>query len=301
MKKGQWGIIIVGIVLNSFLGNDSAHAFTSARKLINGNPDKLADHCRLDALTTKEQAVERNLWAAECGYFGADLPKAKDKARKLAELDGMYLVFTGKQAPEAPIDRNASCDGKKDWSKLVYCVPGCYSPGMRLKFEHEKLEGIGNAMDPTHEDDLDFLKTLTPEATPGSLSFKATKIHHFTFAMSEGETDMVTLKTKKGRELQVTTDHPLVGENGKFILARDLKTGTALLDEDGQVDTVEEARTNSYRGFLVNVGPESQNKKENILIAEGLLTGSHRFQSEWGHQVFRFDLRETLDISSLDE
>jgi hypothetical protein len=43
----------------------------------------------------------------------------------------------------------------------------------------------------------------------------------------------------------------------------------------------------------------SHDKTENILVGQGFLTGSVRFQNEWADEVFRLSRRDDLDVSKL--
>jgi hypothetical protein len=120
-----------------------------------------------------------------------------------------------------------------------------------------------------------------------------------TYVAGETTEDIFILKDKKGDTLHVTSEHPLVLEDGTIVKARTLKKGDRIVKANGKSVKLDSVSTRSFTGTVWNVQPASHNKTENILAAQGFLTGSVRFQNEWADDVFRLSLRDELDVSNL--
>ncbi|MGK5086625.1 Hint domain-containing protein [Bdellovibrionota bacterium FG-2] len=268
-------LLLMGALSSTFAGADTAK-----------------DRCADDQLTTVEMALERNLWAAKCGYFGADPEAANNLATTFALTLGVYQVFSGRSAPEVPVDRNASCEGKTGFARLGLCYPGCYTPNMQLSFNGKSIgiEDSFNQNEPT-------VTTLTADSTLGLFEFKESKIEHYIAGMTH---EMIfVIETEKGRRLEVTSEHPLVNAIGNIVRAKELEIGAALLDATNSIDLVTSVLQAEYQGKVWNLSPESENKTENVLVVNGLLTGSHRFQAQWASEKYRVLLRLVLDVNGL--
>jgi hypothetical protein len=62
--------------------------------------------------------------------------------------------------------------------------------------------------------------------------------------------------------------------------ASTLKAGTKLIKADGARDAIVSVTQTSYFGKVYNLKPAATNRVANILIAQGFLVGSSRFQNE---------------------
>ena len=248
---------------------------------------QLEQRCMEDPLGTFE-AQGRNAWAAKCSYMTAS-------SAAFSDAEGLYIVFTtgcghAGCSPYVPVSNADACFG--GLVKLGYCLAGCYTPEQRVMF-NGAYAGIQNA----YESGFSSVTALTDGSTLGSMSFAEQPIRAFV----AGDTSelIYVLKDAKGDTLQVTAEHPLVKADGSIVKARTLQKGDRLAKANGKSVPLTEITTFLYTGAVWNVQPTSHNKAENILVAQGFLTGSVRFQNEWADDVFRLSLRDDLDVSKL--
>lgn len=110
---------------------------------------------------------------------------------------------------------------------------------------------------------------------------------------------MLILEGENGRRLEVSPNHAIVAADGSVVPANTLREGDGILDQYWHVVPLLKIQTREYEGTVMNILPQSREKKENILIAEGFLTGSMRFQNQWARQSFRLMLRDNLDVTGL--
>jgi hypothetical protein len=248
---------------------------------------QVTSRCAEDPLGTTD-AMGRNAWAANCGYI---TPAARD----FFNTDGEYIVFTtgcghAGCAPFVPVTATAGCIF--GLVKLEYCMAGCYTPEQKVAF-NGAYKGVQNA----YETGTTSVTALTQGSSLNNLGWAEQAIR--TYVAGETTEDIFVLKDKKGDVLQVTSEHPLVLEDGTVVKARTLKKGDRIVKANGKSVKLTSVSTFSFTGTVWNVQPASHDKTENILAAQGFLTGSVRFQNEWADDVFRLSLRDELDVGNL--
>jgi len=248
---------------------------------------QVTTRCMEDPLGVVE-AQGRNAWAANCGYI---TPAARD----FLDMDGEYVIFTtgcghAGCSPYVPVVATDPC--VFGLVKLGYCMAGCYTPEQKVAF-NGAYTGIANA----YEARATSVTALTEGSTLDNLSWAEQPIR--TYVAGETKENIYVLQDKWGDTLQVTSEHPLVKGDGTVVKARTLKVGDPIVKADGSVTELKKVSTFSFAGTVWNVQPASHNKTENILAAQGFLTGSVRFQNEWADDVFRLSLRDDLDVGKL--
>ena len=67
---------------------------------------------------------------------------------------------------------------------------------------------------------------------------------------------------------------------GKVVEAHALKVGDKLIKPDGSLDPIVSVTKTSHFGKVYNLKPRSTNRVANLLIAQGYLVGSSRYQNE---------------------
>jgi hypothetical protein len=257
---------------------------------------QLSARCSLDdQLTTVPSAQGRNAWSRKCGYISAS---------REAYLNGEneYQVYTNacSNYPQVqagstctqyvPDDVNAAC--LQGLVKLGSCVTGCFTPTQRVDFAGRELT-VPEAYAQGQKD----VTALTPSARPGLLTYANQPIR--AFIAGDTQEDIFLLKTREGRSLEVTAEHPMLMGDGTMVKARTLKVGDQLLGANGQMLTLSAVTVFNFKGQVWNVRPQSKDKAENIMSAEGFLTGSVRFQNEWAADDYRLSLRDEFDVSGL--
>lgn len=172
------------------------------------------------------------------------------------------------------------------------CEAGCYSP------EQEIL--IGDAFVPVSEAHASgevTLTTLTADAAMDSLQFMRNRIAKWTVDIAPAHQTILTLRMKSGGELRITTEHPLLTSEGVMKRAQDLVLGESLVREDGSPDPVVSMVKSTELTKVYNLRPTSTDLTSNILVAQGYLTGSARYQNEWLKYLNRVLLRHKIPSS----
>ncbi len=250
----------------------------------------LDERCRFDQLQSRSLATERNQWSRKCGYIKSDA------MLEAMNSEGTYLVFSngrlggGGGNLNVPADKQAACIS--GLIKQGFCFAGCYTPGQRLTFINADEE-ISAAYHAKRE----LISALAVDTKPATLSFSEQKIS--SFIAGETSEEVLTITSEGRHQLTVTLEHPLVLAAGTIIKARDVALGDYLLTAEGEAAAVVSIVREHFTGKVWNVRPASHNKLENILIAEGLLSGSQRFQSQWSGEITRLYQRSETDISGL--
>lgn len=256
---------------------------------------QLATRCRLDDQLGGTDAKGRNAWSRKCGYISAT-------REGLLNEEGEYQVYDRSCAAWPVIPSGSDCQRRVPVSetepcitglvKLGTCVAGCYTPTQRMSFNNRytsiaKAAGAG----------LPSVTALSPTSTRGNLRYTEQPIK--TFVRGDTEEDIFVLETATGMRLEVTSEHPMVNDRGEIVRAKTLRVGDKLMARDGTTVALSRVSVFKFRGAVWNVKPISERKQDNILDAEGFLTGSVRFQNEWANESYRLSLRDELDASGL--
>lgn len=247
--------------------------------------DNITARCTEDQLNAAD-AAGRNAWARRCGYIRPSTEAAYNE-------EGSYLIFTaGKKggSPDIPVVESAPCIS--GLTKLGACMAGCYTPSQHLDFD-----GALSAIEEGFRSELRSVTALTADSQVGQLRFAPQPIQ--SFVMGQTDETIYILSADNGRRLEVTAEHPMVDATGLVVKAKNLRVGDRLMTAAGQSTRIVSLEQRMYHGAVWNVQPRSRNQSENILVAEGFLTGSVRFQNEWADDLFRISLRHELDASGI--
>lgn len=244
----------------------------------------LYTRCAEDQLSIT-QAKGRNAWAKKCGFIDAD-------EQAFYDMKALYVVFnkgswTGNPAPVIPVDATKPCIN--GIMAAGNCKAGCYTPTQELLFGGESM-----SIERGYQSDQPTLTALTADSTPEALAFGEQAID--SFVAGETQEDIFILHGDGGQHLEVTAHHPMVLMDGALIAADSVVPNDVLLGADGEPVTLVKVEKVSFTGTVWNVQPESTDKRENILVAEGFLTGSVRFQNEWAADVYRLTRRDKIRL-----
>ena len=158
---------------------------------------------------------------------------------------------------------------------VAYCESGCYAPDQSLQFSDGDVN-IVDAMKAGRDD----VVTLTADATLDDLATQTSRVYSYTTDIREAEHVMYEITTASGGALRVTNEHPMVTSEGRLVKAEKLATGDELLRADGTPDRIEKIAKTTEFGKVYNLKPVSREPVANILIAQGYLVGSGRFQND---------------------
>lgn len=159
-----------------------------------------------------------------------------------------------------------------------YCTSSCYTPDQTVRFATGDMP-ILDAFNTLHDDVI----TLAPDATLDNLSTQVSGVYSYTRESRDVTQDIYTFTTASGGSLSVTTDHPILvsnGHDGRLIKAHKLGNNDELLKADGTPDPIVHIEKTSHFGRVYNIAPTATEHVSNILIAQGFLVGSSRFQND---------------------
>lgn len=252
----------------------------------------LVERCGQDQLSAS-QAPGRNEWALTHGYIDGN-------TYATANLLGWYVVFNkGSYKYGVPGDMvnpkiwvsggSPDVSQGNDLALVGLCVPGCYTPEQEIMTEQGAFP-----IEAAYKREVESVMALTMGASMGDIEFAPQSIQ--SFVAGETAETVYVLEGDGGQRLEVTAEHPMVLSNGKIVEAWTLEPGDEVLGSNGRPIVLEEIGTFMFEGVVWNVRPESENKQENILSAQGFLTGSHRFQYEWAEDTNKFLRRDNMKL-----
>ena len=172
-------------------------------------------------------------------------------------------------------DPNGATPVTSSFYVIAYCESSCYTPDQSLRFSDGDVN-IVDAMK-AHRDDI---VTLSPDATLDDLATQTSKVYSYTTEIRDAEHIIYKLTTASGGTLSVTNEHPMVTSEGRLVKAEKLQEGDELLKADGTPDPITQINRTTHFGKVYNIKPMSREPVANILIAQGYLVGSARFQND---------------------
>jgi len=288
----------------------------------------IRNRCEEDNLGAP-QAVGRIMWLARCergfiirevsrvtagDYSGEDAVVYFLQEYGIVKEGGRYVakdVETGKRqfyplvasptASEAwtgPVEEVADCAGARsipaNYIWISDCLSSCYKPSMRLSFEGQS-KGIRQALD----EGAAVVDVLADDSTLEQPVSMAMPVDYFVASFKDTWHDIVTLRMLSGGVLEVTANHPLVDERGAIREAGTFAMGEALIRHNGELDPIVDIAFARWYGKVYNIQPLSQETLENIVIAEGYLSGSSWYQNDGGSERSRVLFRANIPDSAL--
>lgn len=257
------------------------------------HPRNIVDRCKteLDSVggpaigINSEHQRGRHAWAIKCGYIAA-------KEAKGAEEMDMVWSFIDQVGHEvaAPWVESAPC---YPFRKFAMCPLGCFSSTQRVLFGSQWL-----TMEEAASQQTAYFTSLAQNSSPLKPAFaRRQRIAYFT--AGEEEQPLRTFSLADGKSTTVTQRHPMIDASGVIIAANDVKLGTALMTVDGPSEVITITTATEPRKVW-HLRPESDEPLSNVVIAEGIMTGSQRFQSSWADAAYRNILRESLDAETVE-
>lgn len=158
---------------------------------------------------------------------------------------------------------------------VAYCESSCFTPEQRVLFSAGEVP-ILEALQQGRED----IMTLSPDATLDDLQLTQGKVYSYTAETRDSEHIIYQVRTVTGGELKVTSEHPVVTSEGQLVQAQQLNVGDELLRQDGTPDRIVSVEKSTHFGKVYNLKPESREQVSNVLVAQGFLVGSARFQND---------------------
>lgn len=176
---------------------------------------------------------------------------------------------------------------------VAMCVTGCFTPDQVLEFQDGK-QAIGDAFE---NKDLQVL-ALSDDSSLEHLDYKSTQVAAYTVDIAPSWQDIVDIQTLSGKRISVTHSHALLCADGSMRMAQDFHIGESLVQVDGSPDPIVELSHRNYFGKVYNVRLTTDAPLQNIIAAQGLLSGTVYYQNEGtkdlNRSLFRMNLPRNL-------
>ncbi|MGE0527747.1 MAG: Hint domain-containing protein [Bdellovibrionales bacterium] len=186
----------------------------------------------------------------------------------------------------------APCPSADDVEPIeIVCVAGCYRADQRI------LTAASGEYTPVKEAralDLREIAVLNADSTLEKPRYVNASVAQYTETLEDSQETLITIRTSSGLQLVVTTNHPLLDGEGIMREAADLKIGDDLVKADGRRDKIVSLERSSFFGRVYNVAPVSRAPEDNLVVSEGLINGSHHYQTELHQMLNRQVVRTRL-------
>jgi hypothetical protein len=215
----------------------------------------------------------------------------QQRAQPLYPSFDSTISGTGVQLfPPANADVNSACTlmdsagtvwpAANPFFVAFYCTSSCYTPDQSVRFATGDVPMV-DAFNAVRND----VVTLAPDATLGHLSTQVSGVHSYTHESRDTAKNVIyNVTTASGGTLSVTHQHPVLvikQGSGRLVMAEKLREGRdALVKADGTPDPIVEITQTEHIGQVYNLAPTATEHVSNILIAQGFLVGSSRFQND---------------------
>lgn len=169
------------------------------------------------------------------------------------------------------------------------CEAGCYMPDQVIRTGDSSV-----AVATAQASGQRAVTTLAPNSTIDSVALMQNTIARWTVDIAPANQTILTLRMKSGGEMRVTLEHPLVTSDGAMRQAQTLVVGDSLVRDNGSSDPVVSITKTEEFTKVYNLRPTTTDLTSNVLVAQGYLTGSARYQSEYVKYLNRVLFRHKI-------
>ena len=261
--------------------------------------------CRVeDALPTNEQALARLEWAYRCNLISKSLYENSkfqvDEGTVVKRDLVMYPSFGYDDAPSHyPLwTPGLDCSIPDNVVWVYQCMAGCFTGDQKILFEsgHVAIQSVYDGQ--TH---VDKVVVLDANSEMGRLNFTSDKIGHLIGDPYPQEQEIYTVLTASGKKIRITSNHPMLTGDGRLEPANQLTREDFLIGINGVPDRIVALTVSKETVSVYHLSPESESKENNIIVAQGLLTGSLRVQNDYEKFVNRLLQRTRQQVRASEE
>jgi hypothetical protein len=263
------------------------------------------DHrCDADSLGN-EQALGRNEWSLKNVPYQSDEVTSNIRTwieKKVGEGNNQYHYPTFKRMKvdsaggvrwdppvrQFPITKDDPFQYPEGHWMSHLCMSGCFTGSQQILFP-SGYEAITSAT--AQKDKL--VVALARNATLENINFSVEPVASF-MESDEAKQEVLTFVTEAGRKITVTKNHPLADFSGQLRMAESFVVGDKLVSHKGEADRIASITPASFFGKVHHVKMVSGDEKANVIVAQGLLSGSARYQNEEVEKLNRVLLRENV-------
>ncbi|MBC7396250.1 MAG: hypothetical protein H7333_02310 [Bdellovibrionales bacterium] len=277
-----------------------------------------------DSLETTE-VVHRYNYAIRCTTDGRTLFAIKKNYEGITHVGGIvttpgYPIY-GVFAPTSPDDKIAYKNPKKwfapktaersvegcvskvegdnlmpaNYEIFAFCASGCYTPEQMITTDPFNRSMTAQEV---FSSKLPTIAGVDSSSSIDQVSLKQVTVKGWVTDLSPTNHELLNFKTLSGGNLSVTNNHPILTSNGEIKEAGQIALGDAFVKADGSVDPVVEIVPSSYYGYVYNFDIDSEEEADQLLVAQGFINGSVRFQNEdlvaVNRQILRTNIARSL-------
>jgi hypothetical protein len=251
-----------------------------------------AENCSGKVIYGKLCLFNNDTQPAQANYYPdlkmeSEIPApAVEFSGKLTKLDDLAAPAIQNQITLYP------CPSPSSVSPIdSICSSGCYRGDQRILLSKTgKYQDILGA----HRAQAPLIAVLTQDSTIDNVKLTSAPVGRFVVSKEDSAEVLLQFETRLGIRLVVTTNHPLLDSSGIMREASQFKIGDQLFRVDGRADTIKAIKKQNFYGKVYNVAPVSIDPSDNLIIAEGIVNGSHNFQTELQSHINRVVLRSHL-------
>lgn len=163
---------------------------------------------------------------------------------------------------------------------LTTCTASCYTSDQELLTEQGYIP-IRKAT----EEKIENLMIVAKGSTINDIRLEKEKVGSYVASFRNNKHKIISFSTESGGNLKVTPGHVILNGIGILKTAASFKVGDSFLNEVGEKDEIVSIQAEEYFGKVYNVRPKSRDPEKNLVVAQGFINGSDRFQNDWANQV----------------
>lgn len=278
----------VSLLLLAVLSFASANGFAQQRKhTVAGGDSNI--RCKNDSLDNS-QAERRLAWAKRHNVIPEDQIESmiyvvrKGQAVKRDRFQyPMFGTWNGNRHQSKlwrPEDHKfpATLPSNIEW--LAICTASCYTSDQQLLTANGYIP-IAEA----ESSQVSEIMVVSKGSALGSVSTSKARVGKYTRSFRDTDHEVLNFSTSGGGTISVTKGHVLVDGQGVLKVAADFKEGDSLLTAEGEPDAITSITKEDYFGSVYNVRPQSLDYDQNLVIVQGFINGSDRFQNDWANSI----------------
>ena len=179
------------------------------------------------------------------------------------------------RAPKGNAGTKAACAMPDKYQIGFICLSSCYTSDMMLSFN------IGDVdVESAYLENLQDILTVSADSTIEKMIMQYRPVKNHIRSVIDGRHEIINFLTESGKILKVTPNHPLINGSGQMLRADDFKLGDFLVNVDGAKERIISLNRDKYYGKVYNVEIDANHYTDQILVAQGLLSGDLSFQNE---------------------
>lgn len=255
---------------------DKMMRFASREKVKKRYDETNSKYCDEGGDTTTDQAACRRIFRKKIANGCISEVFVRDFL-----FQGTPEEFYRKKEHERTYDYHPAC--VSDPEVLVgFCKCGCFDKSVNIlaadgSTGQDKWTPIESLT--KNSDDFSLIST-TKEFEVGIFPERKYHDEYASLFGSQKRKSMVSIKTKSGKEIKLTHDHPIINSNEHIMSASEVKIGTILVDFQGNPDPVVAVKSKNEKLDVYNVGSTEPiaNFTDHLIFANGLIVGDMAMQ-----------------------